>query len=198
MMYNRHKGITARYVPQGATKIADKHSDAIAYLYTDPRRSRPCAIIYYGKQSKSVGHHSYRDDAEREKSVTRYFEGRRAHDKAQAEYKAKRLAPNRLQVGDILNTCWGYDQTNREFFEVTEVSGQYVIIREIAQAHADTGPSSWKCAPQSSQFIGAPMRKLVQHGDHVTIDDVRTASLWNVQRVAGVPIGPALYASEGH
>ncbi len=193
-----HRGIAARYIPAGAVKVADKASDALAYLYTDKHRQRPCALVYYGKQAKALAHHSYRTEAEREKSVTRYFEGRRATLARKQEHKANRLAPNKLQVGDILNTCWGYDQTNREFFEVTEVCGQFVIIREIAQAREDTCYQQWRCAPQSGKFIGEPMRKLVQYGDHITIDDVRTAHLWNTQRVAGVVVGPALYASEGH
>jgi hypothetical protein len=80
-----------RYIPKGAMKITDKLSDAVAYIYTDSKRNRPCAIVYYGKQSKAVGHHSYRDDAERARGVARYFEGRQASDKSRAESKAKRL-----------------------------------------------------------------------------------------------------------
>jgi hypothetical protein len=45
--------------------------------------------------------------------------------------------------------------------------------------------------PQSGSFIGNPMRKLVQYGDTVTIDDVRTALKWNTANVAGVPVGPS-------
>lgn len=188
-----HKGIEARRIPPGAIKVADKLSDAIAYLTTE--RGRPCAKVYYGKQSKPVGYHAYRSEAEREKSIAQYFADRQAHDRAQAEYKAKRLAPNALVVGDILNTCWGYDQTNREFYEVTEVCGQHVVIREIGQAHQATGWEQWKAAPQSGEFIGKPTRKLVQYGDSVAINSHITAHKWNTATVAGVPVGPALHAS---
>jgi hypothetical protein len=150
-----------RYIPTGSTKVADKLSDAVAYVYTD-KRGKLCAIVYYGKQTKAVGHHSYRDEAERTKSVTRYFEGRQSHDKGRAESKAKRLAPNKLVAGDILTTCWGYDQTNREAYEVIEVSRQYVTIRQIGMASVETSDMQGMCAPQSGLFIGAPMRKLVQ------------------------------------
>jgi hypothetical protein len=68
------------------------------------------------------------------------------------------LQPNKLVVGDILNTCWGYDQTNREFFEVIEVSGQYVTVREIAQASETTRMDQGRCVPQSGSFIGKPLR----------------------------------------
>lgn len=193
-MSNGHKGIEARRIPAGAVKITDKLSDAVAYIFADGR-GRPCAKVYYGKQAGPVGYHDYRSEAEREKSVARYFAGRQAHDRSQAEYKAARLAPNALVVGDILNTCWGYDQTNREFYEVVEVCGQHVVIREIAQARQDTAWEQWKCAPQSGEFVGKPMRKLVQHGRKVAINGHITASKWNTATVAGVPVGPALSAS---
>jgi hypothetical protein len=155
-----------RYIPAGSTKVADKASDAIAYIYTDPKRGRLCAIVYYGKQTSPVGHHSYRTEAERAASVKRYFEGRQGHDKRRAESKAERLAPNKLVVGDILNTCWGYDQTNREFFEVTAVKGQYVTLCELAQASETTGMDQGRCMPQSGHFIGKPMRKLDRRRPH--------------------------------
>jgi hypothetical protein len=185
-----------RFIPKGAVKVADKLSDAVAYLYTDSKRNRPCVIVYYGKQSKAVAHHSYRDDAERAKSIAGYFSGRQSHDRGRAETKAKRLAPNRLVLGDILTTCWGYDQTNREAYEVVAVSGQYVTIRQIGMASetSELGDRG-HCVPQSGQFIGQPMRKLVQYGDSVSIESYITATKWNTEIVAGVPVGPSLYWS---
>lgn len=179
------------FIPLGSVKIADKHSDAVAYVYTNAR-GRPCASVFFGKQAKPVLACYYRDEAAREAGVRRCFEGRRASLALKAETKAKRLQLNKLEVGDILNTCWGYDQTNREFFEVVAVCGRHVVIREIAQARETTGWEQGRCAPQSGEFIGPPMRKLVQWGDNVTIDNVRTAHKWNTATVAGVKVGPAL------
>jgi len=193
-MTNSRRTVESRYIPPGATKVSDKASDAIAYLYTT-KKGRPAAVVYYGKQSRSVAHFSYKDDAERAKRVGEQFASRQAFAIAKAEYKAQRSAPNTLTVGDILNTCWGYDQTNREFYEVTEVSGQMVTIREIAQARAETGWATGTCVPQSGEFIGAPMRKRVKYGNSVAIDDHITAFKWNTSEVAGVKIGPALHWS---
>lgn len=179
------------FIPKGAIKVADKLSDAVAYIYDTPN-GQPATRVFYGKQAKPVTAYRYRTHAERETAVLKAFESRRASLKLKAETKGKRTAENGLTVGDILNTCWGYDQTNREFFEVTEVRGKHVIVREIAQASESTGHDTGRCAPQSGEFIGKPMRKLVQWGTSVTIDDVRTARKWNTSTVAGVPVWPAL------
>jgi hypothetical protein len=58
-----------------------------------------------------------------------------------------------------------------------------------------TGHDAGKCVPQSGQFIGEPMRKLVQWGDSVAVDYGQSARKWNTAKVAGVPVGPAMYWS---
>lgn len=180
------------YIPAGATKVQDRQSDAVAYLFTNSR-GKPAACVFYGKQSKPVAQYWFRTEAERERSVTRYFEGRRAHEKRIADARKEQSEyQHDYHVGDILNTCWGYDQTNREFFQVVEVRGKWLILREIMQARRDTGWEQGECVPQSDAFKGEPIRRLAtKYG--VTIDNVRTAHKWNTSTVAGVPVGPALH-----
>jgi len=185
-----------RYIPKGARKVADRKSDAVAYIYT--QRDRPCVIVYYGKQSKPVVHNVCRTMVEVERIVTRYFEGRQASNKNKAEMAAKRTAAPALEVGDILVSSWGYDQTNVDFYEVTELAGKHVIIRKIAAAAVTTGHDVGKCVPQSGQFIGEPKRKLVQWGDSVAVDYGQSARKWNTSKVAGVPVGPAMHWSSYH
>jgi hypothetical protein len=105
------------HIPQGATKVADKLSDAVAYLYTSPKGNAG-ALMFFGKQAKPVWHHTFRNPANREDYVRKSFEGRRATHARKADAAAERKAwvPD-YKVGDILNTCWGYDQTNREFLK---------------------------------------------------------------------------------
>lgn len=181
-----------RHIPANSVKVCDKHSDAIAYAYTDGR-GRPCVIVYFDKQTKPVLHAYYRTEAARESEVRTYFSRAQSHIRRKAESAAERAAPIKLEIGDILNTCWGYDQTNREFYEVTEIAGRHVVIRQIGTVR--DGDWSGKVVPQSGEFVGEPMRKLVNYGDSVKISKGITATKWNTGRVAGVPVGPALHFS---
>jgi hypothetical protein len=50
-----------------------------------------------------------------------YFIKRQSVFKYRLEIKeAKRIWVNDYKVGEILNTCWGYDQTNREFYKIKQ------------------------------------------------------------------------------
>jgi len=145
------------FIPKNAIKIADKKSDAIAYLYANSA-GQPCAKVFYGKQVKPVANYRYRSQQEREKSVTSYFESRRVRCGWKAEQQAARKAyKNEYAVGDILGTCWGYEQTNREYYEVTAVKGMTVTIRQIATERKAIAWAVEKAIPLPGSYVGEPI-----------------------------------------
>lgn len=181
----------SRYIPQGAVKVSDKLSDAVAYAYTDAR-GRPAVLVYYGTQSKAAYHYGCRNEAERESLVKRAFVARQEYAaRKQKDAADRKAAGPGLAVGDIVGTCWGYDQTNREFYQVLSVKGKTVELRQIGTER--TGDWAGKCVPQTGDFIGEPFRKLARNGS-VNIDG-HYATKWNTGVVAGVAVGPAVYWS---
>lgn len=200
----RYRPSRESFIPKGSTKIADKASDAVAYVYTT-RGDRPAAAVFFGKQAKPVFHYSYRSEAERERCIRKTFADRQAtgtyrqeyRDKSKAEAEAMRA---KVQVGDIFRTSWGYDQTNVEFFEVTEVRGAYATLREIACASHSAGMGSDRVVAQSGSYLaprydgddrGKPIRRLIQAG-HIKIDRSRTGWPWGT-RIAGVVVGESVH-----
>lgn len=176
------------YIRPGSLKVSDKASDAVAYAYS--AIGKFVVQVFFGKQSKPVYHYSFKSEEARAAFVRRTFTERQETLARKRKYAEElRAAGPGLVVGDILNTCWGYEQTNREFFEVTDVRGKHVIVREVRQVR--TGGDRGKCVPQAGDYIGEPLRRLAKDG-RVKIDDVRTARKWNTAIVAGVAIGPAV------
>jgi hypothetical protein len=194
------------YIPKNATKIADKLSDAVAYVRINDK-SRPQAVIFFGKQAKPVSNYWYRSEEARNAAVASAFESRRKSLAFKAERKAKRVAwvPD-YKVGDILRTSWGYDQTNVEYFEITEIKGKYATLREIAAESTETGWMTGRCAPLPGEFLeprfkdddqGLPIRRLMQeHG--IKICDVRTAFRMVPTTVAGVKVYGSSHWSNTH
>jgi len=160
----------------GAVKIADKQSDAVAYLYEYSRVGKPAAIMFAGKSDKPYVREYYRDESRRAEAVAGFFAGRREALQRKAERQAEKRAPHTLNVGDILHTSWGYEQTNVEFFEITRlISARMVEIREIAQERKETGHMQGTCKPIAGRFIGEPLRRFASATNSVKIDDVRHA-----------------------
>jgi hypothetical protein len=191
----RYKPSRESFIPKkGATKVADKQSDAVAYLYT-LENGKPAARVFVGKQAKPVVYSYFRDEARREAAVREAFESRRQSMAFKAELRAKRIAwvPD-YTVGEILHTNWGYDQTNVEYFEVVEIKGKHVIVREIGQERTETGFMSGKCAPLRGKYIGEPLRRLAQETG-IKIDDVRTAFRSRSKKMGGIEVHEPLYWS---
>lgn len=74
------------------------------------------------------------------------------------------------KVGDIVNTSWGYDQTNVDFFVVTRVTAARVWVRKIARDYRETGFMAGKTWPAMPiEMVGPETRHNVSRGGF-TID----------------------------
>jgi hypothetical protein len=146
------------YIRKGSIKIADRHSDAVAYLWQSADGSKPGASVFYGKQAKPVANYWYASEAKREAAVKSAFESRQKSIAFKAEQKAseKRIT---LEVGHILHTNWGYDQTNVEFYQVTKLIGRSMVeVREIGQCVDQTGFMTGNSTPKLDSFISEATR----------------------------------------
>ena len=118
------------------------------------------AIFYAGNSKKAWWYnhfHSLESMLERiYKSVDNHLRienekiERRAKQKAAgADYTAKKY----FNVGDVVYNSWGYEQTNIDFYQVTEVLGKKIRVRELKQEiHKCTGDMSADVIPILNEF----------------------------------------------
>jgi len=138
--------LRAAYLPKDARCILEHTNGSACYAYE--RAGALYAIGFYGTAAKSSFHHRYRTEDARNLAIWNFRESveqsvaRRS--KAQADRKA---AVCTLKVGDIVNTSWGYDQTNVDFFVVTRVSKSSAWVRPIASEVETTGNMSGRTWP---------------------------------------------------
>lgn len=116
--------------------------------------------IWKGKQSKPYMFYSYKSFERREEAIeaakrsadarAKYRQDSKA---ASAENAAK--AVELFQVGTLLVNSWGYDQTNVDFYQVIEVKGKTVVIKEICGRtvrNSDNGYMSSYVSPVKDSF----------------------------------------------
>ena len=89
--------------------------------------------------------------------------------------------PRKLEVGHILKSSWGYDQTNVDFYQVVELVGtKSVKIVKLGYAAKDYDTSmSGKVLP-GEPIAGTEMVKRVSgyNGTSVAITSYASAYLW--------------------
>lgn len=151
-------------IPAGAVK--DPRSGPAAEAYTYERGVQLYAIAFWGSAGKPTFHYRYSTVEQRTARLDEFFAGVESSAKFKAEQKeAKAAKPRGVEVGDVLHSQWGYDQTNNDYFECTKVLGKYKIeVRKIGAEYQETGWLSGRSVPIPGMYIGEPMTKIARDG----------------------------------
>ena len=74
-----------------------------------------------------------------------------------------------VNVGDIYVCSWGYDQTNIDYYKVTNVKNKTVNLVSIGQNRNYTGPMQGECVPDPS-VVGNKIytKRMIDNGDSVS------------------------------
>lgn len=105
------------------------------------------AVAFSGKRGKKDWGYRFKSMTELEEFVDFYaakiFKRNEAKENRKIENKiAKQNAMNNIKIGDIFTTSWGYEQTNRDFFQVVgKPSRSKVSVRMIKSE--TTKETSW-------------------------------------------------------
>ncbi len=77
---------------------------------------------------------------------------------------ARENMANPFEVGQVFYDSWGFEQTNIDFYQITEVKEKSVVIREIGQkiVKDSEGFMCESVTPHINNFIGEPMVKTLQ------------------------------------
>lgn len=166
----------------GKARLVENHElKAYVYLYIG-RNNQPCAAGFSGRRTKPDFSYLFLNEEQKQNHIDKWLDSLRVRkadtEKRQSEKKAFKHG---LKPDDILNTCWGYDQTNVDFYQVINVkSDKTVVIRKIGQDHVNReGFSSMSSfvTPCLNDFIGPAMLKRVSiYG--IKIHGSATATKW--------------------
>jgi len=173
----------ARYIPEGATLVDARGTDAVIYSYTS-RDGKTAAIGFHGdKKPKSDFHNTYFNEAHREKCINEFIDGRARRAEAVAQRRIDRSKPHDLKVGQIMFSSWGYDQTNIDYYEVVEVVGKNTVrIQSLTQkTDYDSAAMAGMCEPVPGVYEkgSKPMLKRVSAGNYIRLTSFSGASVWD-------------------
>ena len=97
----------------------------------------------------------------------------------------------KLQIGNVLESSWGYEQTNVSYYMVTKLVGKTMVqLQRIGKQIVENGQTmTGQCVPDKNQVSGEPFRKKpVDGGTSVKIESYEWAKLITPEIVHGVEI----------
>lgn len=175
------------HIPKGFEEI--KRVDALGVLVVaDP--SRLIVMAFAGKAQKPAFYLRFRSVERAEAHVAEWFARieRRAEQK-RAEREARKEEGHPLEVGTVLVSSWGWEQTNIDYYEVVKVIGKTTVeVREIAQESKETSSMQGVCIPVPGRYVGEAMRRRTNARGLVKIDSCRSASPASFKMIAGCKI----------
>ena len=173
---------------KGDSLVTLKGCDAVVYI--DRGGPKPMARAYIGRSLKRAWAWSFKDAEKMFKYIADFHAAERARCDAKTTREAERKAfRHTLQVGDVLVASWGYDQTNIDYYQVTELNGDHsVTAREISAATLDTGWERGRSVPDIGNFTGKATRYKPGTGNTLKIASYASAYPLEFQTVAGARV----------
>ncbi len=111
-------------------------------VYTYECNGKPCAMAFAGRRSKPDWRFRFRDDQQREYRVHKWLEGLRERETQKTERQKQRTQPHGFRPGQLFYISWGYDQTNIDYYMLTETRGKtqgYVVPISQKTVRSSTG-----------------------------------------------------------
>lgn len=176
--------------PDDAERVGNLH-----IVRKDPERQGrivPVVMIWKGKARKPYANYRFNLALDRERYIKEQIEADEYATRVRAQRKAERASNatemlDRIQVGTILYTSWGYEQTNVEFYQVIERPSRcYAVIRQISRETVkQTGGMSCNVRPVRDAFLedSKPIRKRITDSG-VAFESYRHAWPWDHERDA--------------
>lgn len=179
------KRIAERYIPNDYQQ--DHRDEQLHFYYGETRDGEPVGIVFKAKAKNALQRYRFRTTERRDQWRDELIQSYQAHAERKAERKATRQNyKHDVKVGDIFYTSWGWEQTNIDFYQVTQVNGKMATIHQIAGSVTDYHSSmSGEKVATPGAFVerAEPMRKMIQRGYDgqpiMNISSFELASRWD-------------------
>ncbi len=172
------------YIPKDAKEIKCTKTDAVAYINDYADGTKYTAMVFAGKRSKYDKYYGFKTSERRDQYVQEYFKDIEASYERKKQYAEKKKAmisenQKNYEVGAILYSAWGYDQTNIDYYQIIDRTDKMVTIQKIAKKYLETNyPSEESVVPAKDNFVGEPMKKKIgAYG--ISLNSYANASLWD-------------------
>lgn len=149
-------------------------------IITYSNNGRLICAMFSGKSSKPFSHFYYQTEEKRIEAIEKQknYESNNEIARLQREEQYK-IEAEKIQVGSILFSSWGYEQTNIDFYIVLERKNDFVIIQEIGAKCVESGDMTGKVIADPTKVIGEPFRKKISKAASISLNSFSYCALWD-------------------
>ena len=106
------------------------------------------AMVFGGKRSEPDWHFRFKSDEHREERIADWVEDMKSRIERVKLARKELHKPHDFKVGQLFSTSWGYDQTNVDYYKLTELKGKTMgYIVPIGSKTISSNPPQEMVAP---------------------------------------------------
>lgn len=137
--------------------------------------------IFSKRGTKPTEHFRFNSEYHREQYIQVYKDKINRILLRNEEYRMENLKEaEKYQKGEILVSYWGYEQTNVDFYLITERKNKTVTLQELDKiknySHIDM---SGTCKPDLNKTVGEPFKKRITERGTINLATYKCCRLYN-------------------
>lgn len=116
-----------RFIPKDYVKKMEfPELKAVAF------QTGPLSVMAFaGKKAKPVFYYRFSTKEQMKEHIKTWAKQLKEEAARKAKYAADKKKPNEMKVGDIMYDSWGWEQTNIDWYEVVDVKGSFVVLKQL-------------------------------------------------------------------
>jgi len=185
----------SRHIPEGYSfkyGVTQDPTEGYCKDVESPSGTRFIAMVFIGRAIKPTYHVYFSSDEKRNEfvnsKIATYLERKKQKKARRAEQKSLQ---HTLEVGSILVSSWGYDQTNIDYYQVTKLIGKTMVeVQEIRATVVETHGTYQDVMPVKDLFftprfegdtwkIGSMRKKVCPRTNSISINSYASAYPWD-------------------
>ena len=162
------------------SESVENYKDQILiFKYNNPK-NLPCAAIFFKRDKKPSYHYSFNNVLQRDEFISQK-EKSADNDAERAELSKQKAIEEaeKMNIGTILYSDWGYEQTNIDFYIIVERSGVSVTLQEIGGIRKYSSDMSGTVTPDTTKKIGEPFKKRINKYGNISLTSYSGAYLYD-------------------
>jgi len=152
----------------------------IIFLYTN--NNKPVLAIFGPRGHRPETHFNFKNEAQRANYLADQKTSiQRRHDQDEARMKQYTEEKKGFEVGKILRSSWGCEQTNIDYYLIIERKNDFVTLQEIGEnrqtdpRYGDRGTTT----PDTNKKVGEPFKKKVSKFASIELASYKFGRLWD-------------------
>ena len=167
------------YFTKKSESVENYKDQILIFKYSNPK-NLPCVAIFCKRDKKPSYHYSFNNELQRDQFILqRKKSADNEAERSEIMNKKAIEETEKMTVGTILYSDWGYEQTNIDFYVIVDRVGITITLQQIGGIRKYSSDMSGTVTPNIDLKIGEPFKKRINKYGSISLTSYSGAYLYD-------------------